>query len=79
MQKAFNALAGLSFVMSAGLLGAGLYGYSKLPELQEQLIESAKGMVTDLVSDAVMETVPGKVEEMMPTLPTETGPAIPGF
>ena len=79
MQKAFNALAGLSFVMSAGLLGAGLYGYSKLPELQEQLLESAKGMVTDLVSDAVMEAVPGKVEEMMPALPTQTGPAIPGF
>lgn len=77
MQKAFNALAGLSFVMSASLLGAGLYGYSKLPELQEQLFESAKGMVTDLVSDAVMEAVPGKVKEMMPTLPVQTGPAIP--
>ena len=79
MQKAFNALAGLSFVMSTGLLGAGLYGYSKVPELQEQLLESAKGMVAHLVSDAVMEAVPGKVEEMMPTLPTQTGPAIPGF
>ena len=65
--------------MSAGLLGAGWYGYSKLPELQEQFIESAKGMVTDLVSDAVMEAVPGKVEQMMPTLPVQTGPAIPGI
>ena len=79
MQRAFNALACLSFVMVAGLLGAGLYGYSKLPELQEQLLKSAKGMVTDLVSDAVMEAVPGKVEEMMPTLPVQTGPAIPGI
>lgn len=77
MQKVFNALAVLSFAMSGALVGGSYYAFSKLPELKQQAIEEAKALVGELVSGAVTEAMPSQVKELIPVLPTETGPALP--
>jgi len=77
MQNIFNALALLSFAMSGALTGASYYAFSKLPELKQQAMEEAKTLVSELVSGAVTDAMPGQIKEMIPTLPTETGPALP--
>ena len=77
MQKVFNTLAGLSFLMSGAVLGAGVYGFMQLPTLKQQAIDEAKTLVGELVSGAVTDAMPGQVKEMIPVLPTETGPALP--
>jgi len=77
MQNVFNALALLSFVMSGALVGGSYYAFSKLPELKQQAIDEAKALVGELVSGAVTDAMPGQVKEMIPALPTETGPALP--
>ena len=77
MQKVFNALAVLSFAMSGALVGGSYYAFSKLPELKQQAINEAKALVGELVSGAVTDAMPGQVKEMIPVLPTETGPALP--
>lgn len=77
MQKIFNALAVLSFAMSGALVGTGYYAFGKLPELKQQAMEEAKALVGELVSGAVTDAMPGQVKELVPVLPTETGPALP--
>ena len=77
MQKVFNALAVLSFAMSGALVGGSYYAFSKLPELKQQAIDEAKARVGELVSGAVTEAMPSQVKELIPVLPTETGPALP--
>ena len=77
MQNVFNALALLSFAMSGALVGGSYYAFSKLPELKQQAIDEAKTLVGELVSGAVTDAMPGQVKEMIPALPTETGPALP--
>ena len=77
MQKLFNGLAVLSFAMSGALVGTGFYAFSKLPELKQQAIDEAKALVGELVSGAVTDAMPSQVKELIPALPTETGPALP--
>ena len=77
MQSVFNVLAGLSFLMSGALVGSSLYVMSKLPQIKQQAIDEAKTLVGELVSGAVTDAMPGQVKEMIPVLPTETGPALP--
>ena len=78
MQKIFNVISVLSFVMSGALVGSGFYAFSKLPELKQQAIDEAKALVGELVSGAVTDAMPSQVKELMiPALPTETGPALP--
>ena len=77
MQKIFNALAVLSFAMSGALVGTSFYAVSKLPEMKQQAIDQAKALVGELVSGAVTDAMPSQVKELIPALPTETGPALP--
>lgn len=77
MQKVFNMLAGVSFAMSGVLVGMSLYAVSKFPEMKQQAIDEAKALVGELVSGAVTDAMPSQVKEMIPALPTETGPALP--
>ena len=77
MQGLFNTLALLSFAMSGALVGTGFYAFSKLPELKQQAIDEAKALVGELVSGAVTDAMPSQVKELIPALPTETGPALP--
>tara|TARA_R100000773_G_C4198997_1_gene102139 strand:- start:331 stop:564 length:234 start_codon:yes stop_codon:yes gene_type:complete len=73
MQKVFNALSLVSFCISAGLLGSSIMIYSRLPGMITRWSESVTGNVTGKVT----EMLPEQIEEVMPELPTMTGPAIP--
>ena len=77
MQRVFNMLAGVSFAMSGVLVGMSFYAVSKFPEMKQQAIDEAKALVGELVSGAVTDAMPSQVKELIPALPTETGPALP--
>ena len=75
MQKLFNLLGALGFLMSAGMVGLTIGVYSRIPSLTKHYMSELKLELASMVG----EMVPGKIEEAMPKLPTETGPAIPGL
>ena len=75
MQKVFNLLGVLGFVMSGTLVGLSIAAFSRIPGMIDDM---AADMMDDITGQ-VTEMVPGQVEELMPEmpkLPTETGPAI---
>tara|TARA_R100000900_G_scaffold132669_1_gene109204 strand:+ start:297 stop:524 length:228 start_codon:yes stop_codon:yes gene_type:complete len=69
VQKLFNVLSVLSFVMSAGMLGSSVMLYSRLPGMIIRYADSITGDVTGKVT----EMIPDEIESVMPELPTETG------
>jgi hypothetical protein len=69
MQKLINLLAVLSFVGTAGIIGAGYYVYSQ----RESLVEGAKEQAIDEIKKAL----PGMISGAMPSIPKVTGPSIP--
>ena len=78
MQKIFNAMAVLAFLMSGGLVAATVVAFMRVPGM----IEDYANSMTDDITGKVTEMVPGQVDELMPempTLPKTTGPAIPSF
>jgi len=74
MQKVINALAILSFVGSASLIGGA--GYLLLNK--EALIEGVKEQVTKHATEAITNALPGMLDNAVPELPSTTGGAIPG-
>ena len=74
MQKVINALAILSFVGSASLIGGA--GYLLLN--REALIENVKEQVTKHATEAITNALPGMLDGAMPGVPETTGGAIPG-
>ena len=75
MQKLFNVMSVTAFVMSAGMIGLTVGVYSRIPSLTKHYMSELKLELARMVG----EMVPTKIEEVMPKLPTETGPAIPGL
>ena len=73
MQKVINALAILSFVGSASLIGGA--GYLLLNK--EALIEGVKEQVTKHATEAITNALPGMLDNAVPELPSTTGGAIP--
>jgi hypothetical protein len=73
MQKVFNLFATLGFVMSASMLVGSLLLYTRIPSLTKYYMSELKLELTKLVTDAV----PGQIDDVMPELPTTTGPAMP--
>ena len=76
MQKIYNLLGVLGFVMSGTLVGLSIAAFSRIPGMIDDM---AADMMDDITGQ-VTEMVPGQVEELMPEipeLPTATGPAIP--
>ena len=69
MQKVYNLLGVLGFVMSGALVGASIVAFSRIP-----------GMIDDMAADMmgnVTEMIPGEIDAALPELPTTTGPAVP--
>ena len=60
--------------MSAGILVGTAVVYSRIPSITKHYMSELKLELTQLVTDMV----PGKIDDVMPELPTSTGPAIPG-
>ena len=73
MQKFFNVMSFASFTMSAGMLIGAVALYTRIPSMTERYINQLKTELTGMVTDML----PGQVDELMPELPTETGPAVP--
>jgi hypothetical protein len=74
MQKVFNVLSVASFTMSAGILIGSVVLYTRIPSLTKLYISEIKLELTQLI----LEMVPAKIDDVLPELPTSTGPAIPG-
>ena len=72
MQKIINALAILSFLGTASILGAGTYVYLQ----KDAIIEGVKEKVTKAAVDGVAGALPGLMGDSMPELPKATGGAI---
>ena len=73
MQKLFNVMSVASFVMSAGMVIGTVTIYSRIPALTKRYVSELKLELTQMITDMV----PGQINEVMPELPTQTGPAMP--
>ena len=73
MQKLFNVMSVASFVMSAGMVAGSVLLYTRIPALTSKYISEIKLELTQTLTDML----PGQVDELMPELPTSTGPAVP--
>jgi hypothetical protein len=63
-----------SFTMSAGILIGTVTLYTRIPSITKHYMSELKLELTQLVTDMI----PGQIDDVMPELPTSTGPAIPG-
>ena len=62
-----------SFVMSAGMVAGTAMLYSRIPSMTKHYMSELRLELTKMVTDMV----PGQIDEVMPELPTTTGPALP--
>ena len=73
MQKLFNVMSVASFVMSGGMVIGSVMLYTRIPSLTKHYMSELRLELTNMVTDMV----PGQIDEVMPELPTSTGPAVP--
>ena len=73
MQKLFNVMSVASFVMAAGMVIGTVTIYSRIPSLTKRYVSELKLELTQMITDMV----PGQIDDVMPELPTQTGPAMP--
>jgi hypothetical protein len=71
MQKVFNVLSVAGFVLSAGMVAGSLVLYTKIPSLTKLYMSELKLELTKLMVDMVPA-----VDDVLPELPSATGPAI---
>ena len=69
MQKLFNVMSVASFVMSAGMVAGSVLLYTRIPSLTKHYMSELTLEMTKIVTNMV----PGKINEALPELPTETG------
>lgn len=62
-----------AFTMSAGMVVGSVLLYTRIPALTKYYMSELTLEMTKIVSNMV----PGKIDEVMPELPTSTGPAVP--
>ena len=73
MQKLFNVMSAAAFTMSAGMVVGSVLLYTRIPSLTKYYMSELTLEMTKIVTNMV----PGKIDEVMPELPTTTGPAVP--
>ena len=71
MQKLFNVMSVAAFTMSAGMVAGSVLLYTRIPSLTKYYMSELKLELTKLVTDMVPA-----VDDVMPELPSATGPAI---
>ena len=72
MQKVFNVLSVAGFVLSAGMVAGSVMLYSRIPSITKHYMSELQTELTKMVADMV----PGKIDDVMPELPTSTGSAV---
>jgi len=75
MQKVYNLLGVLGFVMSGTMAVMGVMAYTRIPSMMKLYLSEMKLELTKTILDQV--PVPEMPE--MPKLPKTTGPAIPSI
>ena len=73
MQKIINALAVISFLGTASIIGGGTYVYLN----REALAEQARERITKAVTAAVTDAIPGMLDSAVPSLPPATEGPVP--
>ena len=72
MQKVFNLFATLGFVMSASMVVGSVLLYTRIPSLTKYYMSELKLELTKVVT----QMVPAQIDDVMPELPSATGPVI---
>ena len=62
-----------SFVMSAGMVAGSAMLYTRIPSITKHYMSELTLEMTEVLT----KMVPVKLDEVMPELPTTTGPAVP--
>jgi hypothetical protein len=73
MQKLVNVIALLSGLVSLSVVGAGAYLYLN----KDAMIEDARVKVTEEITKAITEALPGMIDSALPEIPDVTGGVIP--
>ena len=73
MQKVFNLLGVLGFVMSGAMAVMGVMAYTRIPSMMKLYLSEMQLELTE----TILKQVPVPEIPEMPKLPTQTGPAIP--
>ena len=60
-------------MMSGGMVIGSVMLYTRIPSLTKLYVSELKLELTEMIT----EMVPGQIDEVMPELPTQTGPAMP--
>jgi len=71
VQRFFNLAGALGFLMSGTMVVGSLVLYTRIPSLTKYYMSELKLELTKLVTDMVPA-----VDDVMPELPSATGPAI---
>jgi len=72
MQKVFNLLGATAFLMSGAMVVGTLVLYTRIPSLTKYYMSELKLELTKVVT----QMVPAQIDDVMPELPSATGPAI---
>jgi len=72
MQPIFNGLSVASFTISVGILIGSTMLYTRIPSITQHYMSELQTELTKVLADMV----PDKIDDVMPELPTSTGPAV---
>jgi hypothetical protein len=72
MQPIFNGLSVASFTISVGILIGSTMLYTRIPSITKHYMSELQTELTKVLADMV----PDKIDDVMPELPTKTGPAV---
>lgn len=72
MQKFFNLAGALGFLMSGTMVVGSVVLYTRIPSLTKYYMSELKLELTKVMT----QMVPDKLDDVMPELPSATGPAI---
>ena len=75
MQKVYNLLGVLGFVMSGTMAVMGVMAYTRIPSMMKLYLSEIKLELTE----TILKQVPVPEMPEMPKLPKTTGPAIPSI
>ena len=73
MQKFFNVMSVASFVMSGAMVAGSVLLYTRIPSITKHYMSELTLEMTKVMTNMM----PGQIDEVMPELPTTTGPAVP--
>lgn len=77
MQRIFNLMAFVGFVLSGSMTAALFISYLQMDSIQKAAVRRITSDITGAVEKELSEKLDGKFDGMMNALPKTTGPAVP--